>query len=117
MSPSQLREFNRRSIDHLIEEGIHMVYDHHLMEENENWGIWEPSYDLIRINPNVEKKGRNFADLVIVHEWLHPFEDLVLERSKRFKETQIDWWAAYHLQRDPKIGDYIRSFFLEYGFK
>jgi hypothetical protein len=114
---SPLRDFNRRSVDELLEEGVHMVYDHSMIRE-ERWGFWQADYFLIGINPNLMATvGRKEENVTIIHEWLHAYEDLILDVSRRFKESQIDWWAYRHLERDSGLAEYIRNSFQDYGFK
>lgn len=114
MFPSPLRNFNRHSIDELISEGVEMRYDRSLRRKN-YWGLWKFEEYSVRINPYVQKqKGKKIEDMVIVHEWLHAYEDIILDLSKDFRETQIDWWAYFHLRRDKYIAEHIRSFFPEF---
>ena len=116
MSLSPLHGFNRRSVDELVGEGVHMVYDFSMIR-GEDWGYWMIDYFLAGINPNIIiTAGRKIEDLVIVHEWLHAYEDIILGVPKRFQETKIEWWAKYHLQRDCRIAEHIRGFHEEFGF-
>ena len=116
MSASPLRGFNRCSIDELIREGIDMVYSPSLIKKN-YWGLWIYDEGIIKINPKLRHHhGKAIEDFVIVHELLHSYEDMVLNLSTDFRETQIDWWAYYHLRRDQDIANYMRSFFSEQGF-
>lgn len=112
---SRLRGFNRDSVNELVEEGVHMIYDSSL-DEQKPWCIWVPEFDLIRVSPTIKLKGREFEDQAIVHEWLHAYEDLILDVFKRHKEPKIDKWARRHIKRDRDLPDYIRSFFKDYGF-
>ena len=114
MPPSLLRKFNRGSIDELITEGVEMEY-HRSLIRKKYWGLWKYDSYLIQINPKlIHYRGRVFEDVVIIHEWLHAYEDIILDLEKDFRETQIDWWAYFHLRRDPYIGEYARSFFPEF---
>lgn len=117
MSLSPLRGFNRRSVDQLLEAGVHMVYDFNMIR-SENWGYWMLDYRLIGINPNiVVTAGKKTEDHVIVHECLHACENLILGVRKRFRESQIDYWAHHHLGRDRFIAEYIRDGYEYFGFK
>lgn len=115
MSKSPLRGFNYRSIDELLEEGVDMVYDynHYMTEGGESWGIWH--YDKYRVYIYPRIKEKKDEDVTIVHEWLHAYEHITL--GKIFRDTQIDWWAYYHLRRDKCIAEYIRSFFPDFRTK
>lgn len=111
---SPLRDFNRRSVDDLIEQGITMVYDrYHTVTKGENWGMWIPWNDKIYISPVI--KNTKSEDLTIVHEWIHAYEDRIL--LKEFREAQVEWWAHYHLRRDEWLAYYIRTFFPEFRRK
>lgn len=124
MAKSLLANFRRSSIDQLIEEHlVGMVYDYSLIGKNNLegeggfWGWWNPAYNLIRISPDCSiKKDKYFENLVILHEWLHAYEDLILEVETRSKEKQIDWWAAHHNKRDLGLATYVRNKFAEFGF-
>lgn len=114
---SPLRDFNRRSVDELVEEGVHMVYDFSMIR-GEHWGYWQVEYTFIGINPNlIVTAGKSEEDITIIHEWLHAYEDLTLDVRRRFEEAQIDWWAYHHHQRDRLLAEYIRGFFEDRGFK
>jgi len=116
MSPSPLRAFNRGSIEELISEGVEMTYHPPLVKKN-LWGLWRYDEYSITINPElIHYQGKAVEDMVIVHEWLHAYEDIILDCKKDFREKQIDWWAYFHLRRDQDIANYIRSFFSEQGF-
>ena len=118
MSPSLLRGFNRRSVNELVDLGVHMVYDHSLIKKNRYRGLWYPNYNLICINPLVqENEGKQEENRTINHEWLHALGDLLLDPPRDFKESQIEYWAKHHLRRDPTLTDYIRSLFPDFGFK
>lgn len=123
MARLPLANFCRSSIDQLIEEHlVGMVYDYSLIGKNNLegggfWGCWNPAYNLIRISPDCSvKKDKYFENLVILHEWLHAYEDLILEMPTRFKENQIDWWANYHHHRDCGLITRIRNKFTDFGF-
>lgn len=124
MAKSPLAKFCRSSIDELIEEHlVGMVYDYSLIGKNGLkrevglWGRWIPAYNLICISPDCSiKNGKYFESLVIIHEWLHAYEDLILEMPTRFGENQIDWWAAYHSKRDRGLDTYVRNKFIDFGF-
>ncbi len=116
MSRSPLSGFNRRSIEELISEGVEMIY-HPSLIKKQYWGFWNYNEYMVQINPNlINYLKEGFEDVVIVHEWLHAYEDIILDTENDFRETQIDWWAYFHLRRDQHIGKYIRSFFSEQGF-
>lgn len=113
MSHSPLRGFNRRSVDQLVDdEGVIMIYDYSLLKQSRYLGLWHIDYNLIRIKPELE---RAVEDQTITHEMLHPYEDLILEQE--FSEDQIDWWARFHIQRDPGLPDHIRNHYRAFGFK
>ncbi|MEK6969994.1 MAG: hypothetical protein AABW48_06215 [Nanoarchaeota archaeon] len=124
MARLPLANFRRSSIDQLIEEHlVGMVYDYSLIGKNNLegeggfWAWWHPAYNLIRISPDCSiKKDKYFENLVIVHEWLHAYEDLILEMPTRFTENQIGWWAAYHNKKDPGLATYVRNKFADFGF-
>ena len=114
MSSSPLCDFDRRSIEELIGEGVEMKYDHSLSQKKPS-GLWRYDEYLVCINPTIqEMKGEIFEDIVILHEWLHAYEDIILDSYKDFRETQIEWWAHAHLRRDRYIAKYARSFFPEF---
>lgn len=123
MAKSPLANFRRSSIDQLIEEHlVGMVYDYSLigkdgLQEDGLWGEWNPAYNLIRISPDCSiKNDKYFEGLVIIHEWLHAYEDLILEVETISKEKQIDWWANYHYHKDHGLITYIRNKFADFGF-
>ena len=114
---SPLRDFNRRSVDDLFEEGVHMVYDF-FMIRGTDLGYWQFNYNFIGINPNlIITAGKVEEDITIIHEWLHAYEDLILDVPRSFKESQVDWWAYHHQQRDSLLAAHIRSYFEDHGFK
>lgn len=116
MPTSPLRGFNRGSINELIYEGIEMIYCPSLIKKN-YWGLWMYDECIIKINPDlIHHHGKAIEDFVIVHELLHSYEDMILNLPTDFRETQIDWWAYYHLRKDKDIANYMRSFFSEQGF-
>lgn len=115
MPNSLLREFNRRSVDSLVEEGVVMVYDFYLLAEGSDLGRWMHREYCIRINPILKERGRKEEDITIAHEWLHAYDYMMLDQKS--SERQIEWWARFHLRRDPLLSDYIRSFYRAYGFK
>jgi hypothetical protein len=112
--PSPLKLFGYSSIDYLVGEGIQMLRCAKINGE-EMEGEWDPNINLIRIDIRLGR-NRKKEDLVIIHEWLHAYEDLVLKKSPRFREFQIDWWSQFHYKKDPKMGLYIRSFYKAEGF-
>lgn len=109
---SPLRDFNRRSIDDLVYEGVEMFYDHNhrITEGGEYLGMWVSKKSRVYIYPGIRDK--KVEDITIVHEWLHAYEFITLETS--FRENQIEWWAHFHLRRDYWIADYIRFFFPDF---
>ncbi|MEK6899826.1 MAG: hypothetical protein AABX05_01755 [Nanoarchaeota archaeon] len=119
MPLSPLRKFSRSSIDELIDEDVSMRYyrDSVAIKNKKRLGLWNLNRTLIYINPTiVQQLGKYAEDVTIVHEWLHAYEDLLLDPLQIFREKQIDWWAYFHLRQDALIADYIRSFFHKQGF-
>ena len=103
--PSKLRRFSENTIDDLLENGVEMVYKKNIKAD----GWYSPDTNLIEIKP---AKNRRYEDVTILHEWLHAYEDIILD--KRHTEGQIDWWAYYHYRENKDLVDYIRSFFEEF---
>ncbi len=115
--PSPLRLFDYNAIEDLLEDGIAMTYVPYLDRIN-LWGQWDPQKALVRINPQLSRQeGSAMEDVIILHEWLHAYGDLILEvPDTRFRENQIEWWARYHYAQDSYLATYIRSFFQREGF-
>ncbi|MFH1683147.1 MAG: hypothetical protein ABIA37_05105 [Candidatus Woesearchaeota archaeon] len=104
--PSKLRDFSTRNIEDLLREGVHMVYQSPIKAD----GYYSPDSGLIEIKPN----PKQYEDVTILHEWLHAYEDRILDL--KFREKQIDWWAYYHYKNNKSLVDYIRSFFRKQKF-
>lgn len=116
MTQSRLARFDIESIDALILNGVHMIYDNSLIKDEQYMGWWVPEYKLIRINPILRlKKHKDLADLTILHEWLHAYEDIITRAKKRVKEDLIDQWAE-HYRKETDLAQYIRNNFKLYGF-
>ena len=115
MPKSPLRRFDHFSVERLINEEVDMVYDrnHYMTKAGRFSGIWHEEKSRIYIYPGITEK--KVEDVTIVHEWLHAYEDIILERT--FQEAQIEWWAHFHLRRDHMFADYIRSFFPDFKIK
>ena len=117
MPRSPLRGFNRHSVDQLVEEGVHMVYDHSLIKKDEYLGLWIFQYNLVSINPTARiNYGKLVEDETIIHEFLHGYEDLILNPPRDFRESQIEYWARFHRLRDSGLAAYIRKPFKDFGF-
>ncbi len=83
------------------------------------YGQWDPEDFLVKIEPTAHKKPKGpVENVTILHEWLHAYEDLVLDEltHNRYRDSQIDWWAHYHNRKNPHLAPYIRAYFLEEGF-
>ena len=117
--PSPLRDFDYNVIEDILEEGLQMVYHAYLERRSPKlYGLWNPAEALVQINPFLRRQeGKELEDVIILHEWLHAYGDLILEvPNDRFREEQIHWWAQWHCRQDPYVATYIRSFFVREGF-
>ena len=99
---SPLRYFNLDSVRRLIDKGVGMFYDHSLRKDDPH-GEYFRGLNLIGINRRLKKKEE---DHTILHEWLHAYEEIILEDSS--SEESIDWWAEFHLNNNPGLVEYIR---------
>ena len=115
MFKSPLQGFDYRSVDDIINEGVDMVYDYnnHMNEGGEFWGTWLYEKSRVYISPDIIEK--KVEDITIVHEWLHAYETIILETQ--FSDSQIDWWAHFHLRKHRTLADYIRGFFPEFEIR
>ena len=107
MESSPLRLLDRRFVSNVADR-VRMEYDQPYLARRNNWGEWDPRQRQILIYPQPQE------DTIIIHEWLHVLEDLKLERG--FRETQINWWAHYHLKTNPGLVKYIRGIYRAAGF-
>src|SRR3989344_5602735 len=109
MSKSPLGDFNYSAVNYLIHQDVDMVYDygHHMTQGGELLGIYHYEKRRVYIYPSIKQK--RLEDITILHEWLHAYERVMLDR--RFTECQVDWWAFYHHRRDRILVEYIRSLF------
>ena len=110
MTPSPLRLFDWSSVEYMVNEGVRMMYDPWL---EKIVGEWDSEHHKVRISRNLPPEEE---DITIVHEWLHAFEDLVLNIDDFFRDSQIEWWARFHYRTNPELVQYIRSFYQRNGF-
>lgn len=68
---NELRRFSSKSIEDLINAGLRMVYDKNCKAD----GFYYPDLKMVEIKPN----PKQYENLVILHEWLHAYEDLILK--------------------------------------
>ena len=111
MESSALRLLDRRFVSSIADR-VRMSYDTAYLARRRIWGEWCAENSRILIYP----REQSSEDHIIIHEWLHVLEDVRLKVEKGFRETQIDWWAHYHLRTNPGLVKYIRGIYRAAGF-
>ena len=114
-----LQLFGRRAVDILLEDQIRMVY-----RKQKEDGLWKPDKKKIQIRSELVNKA--YENLVILHEWLHAYEDLIIHHGitgdlqlaidKASPEQIIDHYAVWHCRTSPDLVDYIRGNFKDENF-
>jgi|SRR3989338_5180684 len=105
------------SIDDLVNQGVTMKYSH----LQNSWGLWIPQILQIKISPGHRRRREN---RLILHEWLHAYEDLILYPHPDYKvvtasrspDPVIDKYAIWYQKHHSDLIEYIRELFRQEGF-
>ena len=108
---SPLERFCHKEIVSLIHDHVRMLRSPYLYDLN-MYGLWIPQKSLILIHDDFADE--DFENRVILHEWLHAYEQM--RYYDRSRDTRIDYWADKYYREQPGLAWYIRKRFKSKGF-